>query len=229
MEYINKKHIFFDLDHTLWDFDRNSEKTFEQIFPNHFVDFDVKKFMDIYVPLNQIYWSLYQKDLIGYVELRYRRLKDTFEKLGMFVEDYEIDRISEAYIEHLPNSNYLFEGCVETLQYLHQKYKLHIITNGFAQVQFKKLSNSGINHFFDSITNSEMAGAKKPNPIIFEHALKVAKADKFESIMIGDDLEADVKGAYDFGIDAIFFNANEKKMGEGIKQISNLVELKKIF
>lgn len=223
------KHIFFDLDHTLWDFDKNSEKAFEIVLQNYLSKFDISTFMDFYNPINQACWSLYQKDLITHQELRYKRLKDTFDKLFISVNDDEIDRISEEYIEHLPNSNYLFEGCVETLEYLHQKYKLHIITNGFAKVQFKKLSNSGINHFFDTITNSEMAGAKKPNPIIFEHALKTAKAEIKESVMIGDDLDADVKGALNFGMDVIFFNSSEKKIAQGIKQITNLVQLKKIF
>lgn len=223
------KHIFFDLDHTLWDFDKNSEKAFEIVLQNYLSKFDISAFMNVYNPINQACWALYQKDLITHQELRYKRLKDTFDRLTISVNDDEIDRISEEYIEHLPNSNHLFDGCVETLEYLHQKYKLHIITNGFAEVQFKKISNSGINHFFDTITNSEMAGAKKPNPIIFEHALKVANAQKNESIMIGDDLEADVDGALNFGIEAVFFNSNRQKLGDSIKQISNLVELKKLF
>lgn len=223
------KHIFFDLDHTLWDFDKNSEKAFETVLQNYFPVIDLESFMSFYNPINQACWVLYQNDIITHQELRYRRLKETFDKLNIEINEAEIEKISEDYIEFLPQSNHLFEGCVDVLEYLNLNYKLHIITNGFADVQFKKLSNSGINHFFDTVTNSEKAGAKKPNPIIFDYALKVANASKSESIMIGDSLDADVKGARDFGMDAIYFNTNFDSVPEEIKQITNLVELKKIF
>ncbi|WP_136668905.1 YjjG family noncanonical pyrimidine nucleotidase [Flavobacterium sp. H122] len=227
--YSNIKHIFFDLDHTLWDFDRNSEKAFEFILLKHFPSISVKDFVKIYAPINQACWKLYQNNQITHDELRYKRLKDTFSKLTIEISDELIDVISEEYIEHLPNSNHLFEGCVETLEYLHKKYKLHIITNGFAEVQFKKLNNSGIHHFFDTVTNSEMAGVKKPHSGIFEHALKTANALKNESIMIGDCLDADIGGAIKFGIEAVFFNPESIEVSQSIKQITNLVELKKIF
>lgn len=227
--YTNIKHIFFDLDHTLWDFDRNSEKAFEFILSQYFPSINVKDFVAIYAPINQACWKLYQNNQITHFELRYKRLKDTFIKLNVEISDELIDLISDEYIEHLPNSNHLFEGCVETLEYLHKKYKLHIITNGFADVQFKKLNNSGIHHFFDTITNSEMAGVKKPHSGIFEHALKVAQASKEESVMIGDCLDADIEGATKFGIQAIFFNSESLEVSEQIKQINNLVQLKKIF
>jgi len=106
---------------------------------------------------------------------------------------------------------------------------LHIITNGFAQVQFKKMSNSNLSQYFKTVTNSEMAGAKKPNPIIFQHALHLAQADKKESIMIGDCIEADVKGALDFGMKAIFFNPNQVEVEQDIIQINTLAQLKSLF
>ncbi|MES2813077.1 MAG: YjjG family noncanonical pyrimidine nucleotidase [Bacteroidota bacterium] len=223
------KHIFFDLDHTLWDFDRNSEKAFELIFKEVLPQVNMTAFISIYAPINQACWKLYQNNLISHQELRYKRLKETFVELNVEVSDDLIDKISEDYILHLPNSNHLFEGCVETLEYLHKKYKLHIITNGFAEVQFKKLNNSGIHHFFDTVTNSEMAGVKKPHKGIFEHALSVAESSKNESIMIGDCLDADIGGALNFGMDALFFNPNATEVEKHIKQITNLVELKNIF
>jgi len=226
---MNIKHIFFDLDHTLWDFDKNSEIAFQNIFAELFPKLDISRFISVYAPINQSCWKLYQKNIITHEELRYNRLADSFSELNMEVSDDLINKISEDYILHLPNNNHLFEGCVETLEYLHQKYKLHIITNGFAEVQFKKLNNSGIHHFFDTVTNSEMAGVKKPDVKIFELALSNANASKNESIMIGDCLDADVGGALNFGMNAIFFNANKAKAEKDIKQITNLVELKKIF
>ncbi|GAW88186.1 noncanonical pyrimidine nucleotidase, YjjG family [Flavobacterium psychrophilum] len=198
------KHIFFDLDHTLWDFDKNSELAFGLILSNYFPDIKIEDFVAIYAPINQACWKLYQKDKITHQELRYKRLKDTFDILNQKISDKQIDLISDEYIEFLPDFNHLFDNAIEVLNFLSENYQLHIITNGFAQVQDKKLNNSNISHYFQTITNSELAGAKKPNPIIFEHALKVANAQKHESIMIGDCLDADVKGALDFGIEAIF-------------------------
>ena len=223
------KHIFFDLDHTLWDFDKNSELAFERILNNYFPNIDVKDFINVYVTINQSCWKLYQKDKITHQELRYKRLKDTFDILKQEISDKQIDIISDEYIEFLPDFNHLFDDAIEVLDFLSQNYKLHIITNGFAEVQYKKLNNSNISHYFETITNSELAGAKKPNPIIFEHALSVANAQKNESIMIGDCLDADVNGALDFGIEAIFFNPNQIKVIQSINQIINLAELKKLF
>jgi len=127
----------------------------------------------------------------------------------------------------LPENNHLFDGAIEVLEYLEKKYKLHIITNGFAEVQQKKIKNSNIAGFFKTITNSEMAGVKKPNPTIFEHALNLAQAKKENSVMIGDCLDADVQGALNAGLDAIFFNDKKIKVGQEIKQITHLLELKK--
>lgn len=223
------QHIFFDLDHTLWDFDKNSEKAFEIIFGTLLPTLPVQDFVRVYAPINQACWSLYQNNLISHQELRFKRLFDSFQALSLEVTDALIDQISDAYIEHLPNSNHLFEGCIETLTYLHQKYTLHIITNGFAEVQFKKMDNAQLTHFFDTITHSEGAGVKKPHKGIFEYALQQAKAPKESSIMIGDSLEADVMGAINFGMDAIFFNPNQQEVSQEVKQIANLVALKQIF
>lgn len=223
------KHIFFDLDHTLWDFDRNSELTFKRILNNYFPNINISEFVKIYAPINQACWKLYQKDKITHQELRYNRLKQTFDALKQSISDEQIDIISDEYIQYLPDFNHLFEDAIPVLEYLNQNYELHIITNGFAEVQHKKINNSNINHFFKTITNSEMAGTKKPNHGIFNHALQMANADKKESIMIGDCLDADVNGALDFGMEAIFFNSEQIQVAENINQITTLAELKNIF
>jgi YjjG family noncanonical pyrimidine nucleotidase len=227
--YSGINHIFFDLDHTLWDFDKNSEKAFGTVFAALLPTLNINDFVQVYMPINQACWKLYQNNLITHNELRYKRLKDSFDAIQVEVSDQLIDKISDEYILHLPNSNHLFEGCVETLEYLHKKYKLHIITNGFAEVQFKKLNNSGIYHFFDTVTNSEMAGVKKPHAGIYEHALTKAQAIKNESVMIGDCLDADVAGAINFGIRSIFFNSEKIEVSKDINQITTLVELKNLF
>ncbi len=220
------QHIFFDLDHTLWDFDKNSEMAFDTIFSKHHPEISTVHFIEKYAPINQACWKLYQYDTITHEELRYKRLKDTFDALDYVITDEAIHQIADDYIALLPDNNHLFDGAIEILDYLSSHYQLHIITNGFANVQYKKIANSKIDTYFKTITNSEMAGVKKPNPIIFQHALDLAQALKENSIMIGDCLEADVQGALDFGIDALFFNPNNEIVPEGIIQINHLLELK---
>ena len=221
--------IFFDLDHTLWDFDRNSELAFEKIFTEKLPEINSQKFTEVYVPINQACWKLYQNDEITSEELRYQRLKQSFNAINFVVSDQQINEIAHNYIELLPQNNHLFEGAIEILDYLKPKYNLHIITNGFEKVQYLKIENSGITEYFSTITNSEMAGCKKPNPKIYEYALTLAKAQKETSVMIGDSIEADVVGALNFGIDAIFFNPSQEKVSQDFFQINHLSELKNHF
>ena len=223
------KHIFFDLDHTLWDFDKNSILAFDKIFQNDFPKIKTDEFIKHYIPINQACWKLFQVDAISHEELRYRRLKDSFDAISFTISDAQINQISEDYIQFLPDFNHLFEDALTVLKYLKERYELHIITNGFAEVQFRKIANSKLEPYFKTITNSEMAGAKKPNPIIFQHALEKANASKVESIMIGDSIEADVIGALDFGMKALFFNPNQIEVEDSIPQITTLAELKLIF
>jgi YjjG family noncanonical pyrimidine nucleotidase len=225
----HKKHLFFDLDHTLWDFDKNSGFAFDAIFKNQGFDISLQEFLNIYIPRNQHYWKLYQVNKISHEDLRYYRLKDVFVALNFEVSDETIHKLSDDYINYLPEYNHLFDGAIELLDYLKPNYQLHIITNGFSNVQDKKLTNSKIGHYFETITNSELAGQKKPNPIIFDYALSIAKASKVDSIMIGDSFEADILGALDFGIDAIFFNENKTEINHDVYQVNHLLELKNIL
>jgi putative hydrolase of the HAD superfamily len=159
--------------------------------------------------------------------LRYNRLKFSFDALNYSISDENINEIANDYIEFLTDNNYLFDGAIEVLDYLKSKYKLHIITNGFAHVQEKKINNAALGGYFSTITNSELAGVKKPNSIIFDYALNLAQTSKENSIMIGDDLDADVNGALNAGIDAIFFNDKKIEAPMHFKQINHLLELKK--
>ncbi len=220
------KHVFFDLDHTLWDFDKNSALTFDKIFKLHNVGVNLDSFLKVYEPVNLQYWKRYRNDEIDKIELRYGRLRDTFDEINFSVEDVLIHNLSIDYIEHLSSFNHLFEGTLDVLQYLQPKYQLHIITNGFQEAQLKKMNSSAITSFFKTITNAEVAGVKKPNPIIFDYALKIAKAEPNESIMIGDNYEADVLGALNVGYDAIFFNYRNDETEPHIKQIKHLSQLK---
>lgn len=218
--------VFFDLDHTLWDFEKNSAITFDTILKKHDINVNIEEFVAHYVPINTKYWKLYQDDEVTQEELRYGRLKDVFDFINYEIGDDVIHLLSEEYIHYLPENNYLFEGTIELLDYLKPKYKLHIITNGFHQIQYNKLKNSNIAHYFETVTNSENAGFKKPNPHIFHYALDLAKTQKETSIMIGDNFEADIQGALNVGIDAIMFNEHNIKIAKNIKQVNNLLALK---
>ncbi|MBC7525692.1 MAG: noncanonical pyrimidine nucleotidase, YjjG family [Flavobacterium sp.] len=221
--------IFFDLDHTLWDFEKNSALALAKVFKENEINVNLNEFLIHYVPINMKYWELYRHEQVTQTELRYGRLKDSFDLLGFKIDNDKINAISEQYIQYLPHFNHLFEGTVSILEYLKPNYNLHIITNGFQEVQAGKMKNSGIDIYFKTITNSEMAGVKKPNPKIFELALNLAKVKKENAIMVGDCLDADVNGALNFGIDAIHFNEHKIEIPSHIKQINHLTELKKYF
>lgn len=221
------KHVFFDLDHTLWDFDKNSGLTFEKIFKLNNIDVKLNDFLPVYEPINLNYWKLYREEKVTKSALRYGRLKEAFDEIGVHVEDQVINHLSVAYIEHLTSFNYLFDNTVEVLNYLNNKYQLHIITNGFEEAQERKLKTSNIWDYFKTITNSEMVGVKKPNPKIFNFALDMANAKVEESIMIGDSLEADIEGAHNIGMDTIHFDYKDQYNSHNFKRITNLKALEK--
>jgi putative hydrolase of the HAD superfamily len=226
MKLNNITHIFFDLDHTLWDFDKNSGLTFEKIFKLNNINIKLVDFLKVYEPINFNYWKLYRDEKIDKESLRYGRLSDTFYALNFDIKSGMINKLSEEYITYLCTYNNLFDGATEILEYLFPKYQLHIITNGFKEVQQGKLNNANIDHYFQTVTNSEMVGVKKPNPKIFNHALSQARATIEESVMIGDNLEADIFGAINVGLEAICFNYHNEPLVEDIKFVDNLLELK---
>jgi len=219
--------VFFDLDHTLWDFERNSALTFEKILNENNIPIALDKFLDVYVPANYAFWKLYREEKITKSELRYQRLKTVFDTLKLSVSDEMIDHLADEYIAHLSSFEHLFPDTLNVLEYLKTDYKLHIITNGFQEIQDKKLRNSKIDGYFNVVVNSEMAGVKKPNPIIFELALKEANTTAARSIMIGDSLEADIQGALNHGMHALHFNSANGPKHALCQMIHNLVEIKK--
>lgn len=222
-------HIFFDLDHTLWDFETNSDKTFSYIFERNDIPMDLERFTDTYRPINKKYWKLFREEKVTKADLRYKRLKEAFDALNFDASDELIHTLSEEYIAYLSGNNALFENALDVLAYLEQKYKLHIITNGFEEVQFKKLKNSKLLPFFDQVVTSENVGVKKPDPRIFHYAMEVAGASSHESMMIGDNFEADILGAKNVGMRTIFCEFNGEFATEEVTSIRNLIELKDIL
>jgi putative hydrolase of the HAD superfamily len=220
------KHIFFDLDHTLWDFDRNSKLAFEALFHQYNIDIDLTKFLAIYEPINYAYWAKFRVEEISKLDLRRGRLSDSFAHFELIFSEAELDAMAEAYIEELPKNNHLFDGVIQTLDELKPKYELHIITNGFHGVQHNKLQKSGLMPYFSSVTTSEEVGLKKPNPVIFQKALEKAQAKPQESLMVGDTFEADILGAEAVGMYTLFYNYWAVDVPSHYNIIGNIHEIK---
>lgn len=218
--------IFFDLDHTLWDFDRNSALAFERVFRKHQIDINLAKFIKEYEPINLIYWKKFREETVTKEEMRRGRLVDAFRIFNRDFPISSIDLIAKSYIEELPLNNYLFDGTHEILGYLAENFKLHIITNGFEEVQHLKLRKSGIEMYFDTITTSEEVGVKKPNPVIFTTAMTKASANPENSLMIGDNWEADILGAKNVGMHILFFNPNFAEFDSSFPTINSLDQIK---
>ena len=196
------------------------------IFESNAVELDLDAFLAHYAPLNLYYWKLYREERISKAALRYERLKKTFDALDYPVGDDLIDTLSQEYIKNLTSFNYLVPNTKSILDYLKPRYRLHIITNGFEEIQEHKLHMAGISEYFDKIVNSEMAGVKKPNPKIFNLALELANTDAGRSLMIGDNIEADILGAQAVGFNAIHFNAHNDPAHTHCEMIHDLVEIK---
>lgn len=226
MKFHNIHHIYFDLDHTLWDFDRNSALTFEAIFREEKIEVCLPEFLEKYVPINNNYWKLYRENKISQQDLRTGRLQDCFQGMNMDVSSQVIENLSNNYIKFLPGYNNLLEDTLEVLDYLYPKYKLHIITNGFEEVQRAKLLNSRISDYFATVTTSEEAGVKKPHSDIFYKALEKSNASPVNSIMVGDNYEADISGALKVGMHTLFFDyyqLKERRESPGIQKLKELM------
>ena len=226
----NIQHVFFDLDHTLWDFEKNSALTFQKVFTMNSLAVDLPSFLQVYRPLNFKFWKLYREEKVTKSELRYGRLKNTFDALNFTISDALIDEISDQYIEYLTDFNHLLDGAIEILDYLNQKYTLHIITNGFEEVQIKKMINSKIYHYFHKVITSESVGVKKPNSKVFNHALEITNAQNEHAIMIGDNIEADINGALKVGMKAIHCNFHSNIIPNNeFLSVTSLLEIKNIL
>ena len=223
--------IFFDLDHTLWDFDKNSDLTFFKILKKNNLNIGVSRFLNSYHPINRKYWELYRENKVSKADLRYYRLSDTFKKLNYDINDDLINQLAIDYIEHLSDFNHLIPDTLIVLNSLKSNYRMHIITNGFKEVQKRKLEKSKLIQYFDSVTISEDVGVKKPHKLIFDHALTAANANVENSVMIGDNFNADILGALGVGMKAIYydFHKTNEQERENLIIIKNLKELIKIL
>lgn len=204
------KDLFFDLDHTLWDFELNSKETMQELYSTHHIaalgitDFDA--FFNIYTAHNHRLWDRYSKGYIKQEELRWKRIY--LSLLDFKIANEQLSKkISLEFLQILPTKKKLFPHTIEILNYLKEKdYKMHLITNGFESVQMQKIKNADIAHYFTEVVTSETSNSLKPNKEIFEFALKTANATLSESIMIGDNETADIQGGINIGMDTVFVN-----------------------
>jgi putative hydrolase of the HAD superfamily len=209
------KHLFFDLDRTLWDFEANSLITLEEIFINKGLKElgipNFNSFLEYYTTYNHHLWELYK---VGKIEKEHLSVERFYGSLRHFnIHDQQLaSLIANDYITISPTKTKLFPDTIMVLQKLSENYQLHIITNGFNEVQFVKLKNSGLEPFFQEVITSEMIGVQKPNPKIFEYALQQANAQAADSVMIGDDQDGDIKGAQNAGMKQVYVNYDHQKL-----------------
>lgn len=222
------EHIFFDLDHTIWDFEKNSKETLGELFEEFELHEQIdnkERFLATYQTVNAQYWKKYRDGHIDKQTVRFGRFADTLRRFR--VEDPDIigKKIGDKYVERGPHKTNLFPHAHKTLTYLQEKYPMHIITNGFKEVQFIKLSGSNLSQYFDVILCSEEVGVNKPNRKVFERALELANADPARSVMIGDNYEADILGAKKVGMQTIFFDPKKEHEKSDTTVINSLLQL----
>lgn len=204
------RHLFFDLDHTLWDFETNARETMQELYELNKLHeigiHDFNLFFEQYSFHNERLWSRYTKGFIKQEELRWKRM--WFALLDFKIANELLaKKLAAQFLEHLPLKKNLFHYAPEILQYLMAKgYQLHLLTNGFEQVQHSKLRSSNLQNYFSEIITSEASKSLKPNKEIFDYALEKCNTCKEECIMIGDNLDADIQGAINAGIDTVFVN-----------------------
>ncbi|RYY29673.1 MAG: noncanonical pyrimidine nucleotidase, YjjG family [Chitinophagaceae bacterium] len=228
------QHLFFDLDHTIWDFDANARLTLGELYETQNLasrgvdDFDL--FHKNYIVHNNRLWEKYRNGQIKVDELRWKRMALTL--LDFKIGDELLARsLGDYFLDMLPSRNLLFPYAIDMLEYLTNKgYDLHLITNGFEKTQHSKLKNSGIDKYFKEVITSEASLSIKPKKEIFEYAFKLTNSAPDKSIMIGDSIEADIQGAINAGIDQVHVNhINEVIDIQPTYTIYSLKELQEIF
>jgi putative hydrolase of the HAD superfamily len=222
-------HLFFDLDHTLWDFDKNAEETLSELYHSYSLKqlgmHSVDDFIEVYTRNNHQLWADYHVGKISKKMLRETRFSKTFIDLGLSSDSIP-GQLEDDYVRICPTKMNLFPQVHETLNYLSGLYTLHLISNGFQEATEMKVSNTDLSKYFATIVISEVVGCNKPDKAIFQFALDGANAQIHESLMIGDSIEADIRGAQNFGMKAIYFNPEGKEKPADVEfEITELNQL----
>jgi len=231
----NITHIFFDLDHTLWDTDKNAKESLQEIHQeikiqeNFNVSFDL--FHATYQKHNDILWKKYAKHEVSKSDVRINRFKYSLEELNIF-DDNINEFFASHFVSRTPLKKNLIEGAIELMDYVKDRYTLSIITNGFKEVQYIKMEESGLSKYFSHIFISEEVGHNKPSPDIFKHAMQTSGASIAENcLMIGDSLEADILGAINAGMKAVYLcpESKNKSTENNFITVNSLEEIKTIL
>lgn len=227
------KHLFFDLDHTLWDYTSNSGEALVEMFSMLKLEEVFKvpgNLVNSFSRYNEWVWGEYKNDRMTKSVLRTRRFELTLEDYGVIDPEFA-SHMNDVFLKLMPYKTALINGAWELMEYLASRnYKMYIVTNGFTNVQIEKLSSSRLNQFITHMFSSEQIGYNKPKPQIFEWALKSSNAKKSESMMIGDELFADIGGARKFGIDQIYYNPGALPHNELVTyEVRSLLEIKEIL
>ncbi|WP_162628079.1 YjjG family noncanonical pyrimidine nucleotidase [Arcticibacterium luteifluviistationis] len=225
----HKKHIFFDLDHTLWDFESNAEESLKEIYD----DFSISKlgpsfgnFYQNFSKLNRLLWTQLEQEIITHETIRMFRFQKALSSLNVEIDKEQSIAMNLKFLDLLPNKTKLIDGCQETLEALQAKYQLHILSNGYAEVQAKKLEHSGIKGYFQHIITNDIAASRKPNVGIFNYALEKSNSQASQSLMIGDSYLADILGAKNAGWDTVHFQPSGiDTENQSTLKITKLVQL----
>lgn len=225
-------HIFFDLDHTLWDYDNNAYKVLKDLYHHYrlsdYVSLSAHAFTQVFFETNDGLWARYNVGEISREDIRNKRFKIILEACGSHAV-LDFVGMNEYFLYHCPRQTGIMEGADVVLNYLSKKYPMSIITNGFDDVQYVKLEAAGFSKFFKHVVTSETTGHKKPAREIFDFALHQANADRNFALMIGDNPHTDILGAMNAGITPLLYNPTGKIKSECQLQVQHLMELMKLL
>lgn len=208
------RHLFFDLDHTLWDFDRNSAESLAELYDHHrLAEVGVASADELsrhFLAVNYALWADFDQNRIDQAYIRQHRFPMVFRAMGLPDDPVICAALNEGYLARLARKPHLMDSAREVLDYLAGRYTLHIITNGFSDIQAIKMESADISRYFTHVVTMETAGFKKPDPRIFQHALTISGATVPDSLMLGDSYTADILGAMNVGLDTVFYNPEAK-------------------
>ena len=227
------RHLLFDLDHTLWDFDKNATETLCELYDTHGLStlgrFSEQQFCDTFVIVNRALWKQYDQGTYDQQRLRSERFVMILTQLGV-AADLVPPQLADDYLRICPTKPHVMPHTVATLDYLRQHYQLHVLTNGFAAVQAIKLRSAGLTNYFTEVVSSDTTGHRKPHRPVFDYLLDRIGAAPQECLMIGDNLETDVRGAREAGIDQVFYNPRRIRHREAVThEVTCLSELRSIL
>ena len=227
------KHIIFDLDHTLWDFEKNSFLTIKHLFEEYNLELllggiSLEEYFEVYTLTTKELWKLYDQKKVNKTELRQQRLALVFQHFNS--SNPQLEKIlEEKYLNMCPYTPHLMHGTLDLLQYLAPKYDLHLLTNGFKSIQDIKVSTTKIKKYFTNIVTSEDSGYSKPNSEAFQFLHDKLNSSKERCLMIGDNATSDILGAHNFGYDSVYFSPENESTHLATYNISDLTELKQLI